>query len=77
MEAPAHGELNDGGGNDQDPVDALHRDEEPGLEHQFQQHDARGQQVHLEDRVFEGQYLGLYWHVVSLLGTWHELGLLA
>jgi hypothetical protein len=34
VEAPANGELNDGGGHDEDPIDALHAEEEPRLQHE-------------------------------------------
>ncbi len=34
VEAPADRKLNDGGGHNQDPVDALHADEGPRLQHQ-------------------------------------------
>ena len=33
MESPTHTELHDRGWNDQEPVDALHGNQEPGLEH--------------------------------------------
>ena len=42
VEAPANGELNDGGGHDQDPVDALHANKEPRLQHQYHRADAEG-----------------------------------